>query len=102
MQAELLTCAGIRGAEDRKAPGDSKQRAEEGEGQAVHTHLPDPLFAAEATPPPPPSPHRCLSPLRFPKPPVEPALEMSLSDIVNPQKASAPLNPSQTLFQDPA
>lgn len=49
MQAELLTCAGIRGAEDRKAPGHSKQQAEERQGGAVGTHLPDPPFAAKAT-----------------------------------------------------
>lgn len=65
--AELLTCAGIRGAEDRKAPGDSKQWAEERQGGAVHAHLPDPPSAAEATPCPHPSPHRCLSPSQVPK-----------------------------------
>jgi hypothetical protein len=68
MQAELLTCAGIRGAEDRKAPGHSKHRAEERQGGAVGTDLPDPPFALRRLPTPPhPQPTEKPEPAEAPK-----------------------------------
>lgn len=62
-----MRAAGIRGAGDRKAPGPSKQPAEDGQGGAVGTRLPDPPCAAKVTLPPRPQPSQGPEPPEAPK-----------------------------------